>query len=210
MTGPTAHAGRLRIVGLAVAVAVAVGLAGLGTGACTGDDGGGEGGPTPAPAGGAAVLPGPVPDDLALRPAPTDSPVAPKVTGTLTDGSPLALADLWADRPVVLTFFSSWCDLCGDRQGGFSELAARYRDRVVFVGVAGEDDGEGVQAYLRQHRVEYPVLVDADGSIARSYAVREPPAVILVARGGALLRGWPGGLDSNAVDDELRTLVLAP
>ncbi|MBF9134562.1 TlpA family protein disulfide reductase [Plantactinospora sp. S1510] len=196
---------RRRTAPVVVVLAVAVALV---AGGCT--SGGNDPGPAPTLAGGAAALPGPVPGGLALRPAPTDSPVAPRVAGTLTDGSPLAVADLWAERPVVLTFFSSWCTTCAQRQDGFSELARGYRDRVVFVGVAGEDEPDGVQAYLREHRVEYPVVLDDTGTIWRSYAVREPPAVVVVAKGGALLRGWPGGVDAAALDGALRELVLAP
>ncbi|MEU6207541.1 TlpA disulfide reductase family protein [Micromonospora musae] len=161
-------------------------------------------------AGGASALPGPAPANLALRPAPSGLPGAPAVTGALTDGSPVALADLWADRPVVLTFFSSWCTLCAQRQDALSELARTHRDKVVFVGVATEDEPQELQQYLREHRVEYPVVLDEDGAIARSYAVREPPTVVVIAKGGALLRGWPGGVDAAALDGKLRELVLAP
>ncbi|MGR6319460.1 TlpA disulfide reductase family protein [Micromonospora soli] len=189
--------------------AVALALAGvLATAACSG----GAGAParTEPVAGGAAALPGPAPAGRALRPAPSGAPGAPAVTGPLTDGSRVAFADLWADRPVVLVFFSSWCTLCGQRQDALSDLARRHRDAVVFVGVVTEDKPPDVQRYLREHRVEYPVVVDGDGAISRSYAVREPPAVVLVAKGGALLRGWPGGVDAAALDDRLGELVLAP
>ncbi|SBT44171.1 TlpA family protein disulfide reductase [Micromonospora narathiwatensis] len=164
--------------------------------------------PEPVP-GGAKALPGPVPQGLALRPTPSGVPGAPAVTGPLTDGSRVAFADLWADRPVVLVFFTSWCDQCAQRQDALSELARTYRDKVVFVGVAGEDKADDLHRYLREHRVEYPVVVDDDGAIWRSYAVREPPAVVMVAKGGALLRGWPGGVDAPTLDGKLRELVLA-
>ncbi|MFY1636365.1 TlpA family protein disulfide reductase [Solwaraspora sp. WMMB335] len=207
--------------GGAVFVALfAVGLVLPSAAGCTGRAGGADLSSSPsslspsvagaAVAGGSAALPGPVPDDLALRPAPTDSPPAPAVSGELTDGSPLALADLWAERPVVLTFFSSWCTLCAEQQVAVSDLARAHADRVVFVGVAGEDTAEELQAYLRQHRVGYPVLVDHDQTIWRSYAVREPPAVVLVARGGTLLRGFPGGVDAATLEAMLTDLVLAP
>ncbi|MEV0806590.1 TlpA disulfide reductase family protein [Micromonospora sp. NPDC050200] len=161
-------------------------------------------------AGGAAALPGPVPAGLTLRPAPSNAPAAPGANGRLTDGSPVDLAALWADRPVVLVFFSSWCSPCEQRQDALSQLARDHHDRVVFVGVAGEDKPEDVQRYLRAHRVEHPVVLDDDGRIALSYAVREPPAVVLVAKGGRLLRGWTGGVDAVTLDAKLKELVLAP
>ncbi|MER7890069.1 TlpA disulfide reductase family protein [Micromonospora sp. NPDC094482] len=175
--------------------------------ACSADDDP-SGRPQPV-AGGAAVLPGPVPAGLALRPAPPGAPGAPAVSGALTDGSTVAFADLWATRPVVLVFFSSWCTVCAQRQDALSELARAHRDRVVFVGVATEDKAPDVQRYLREHRVEYPVVLDEDGAIWRAYAVREPPAVVVIAKGGALLRGWPGGVDAATLDGKLRELVLA-
>ena len=119
------------------------------------------------------------------------------------------MADLWADRPVVLVFFSSWCTTCASRQDALSELARSYRDRVLFVGVVSEDKADDLQDYLRTHRVEHPVLLDEEQTVWRSYAVREPPAIAVVAKGGALLRGWPGGLDATALDQQLRGLVLA-
>jgi peroxiredoxin len=179
----------------------------LALGACSGGD------PEPAPgpvAGGANTLPGPVPADLALRPVPTGSPSAPTFTGTLTDGTVLPVADLWAQRPVVLLFFSSWCTTCAQRQSGLSDLARTYRDRVVFVGVSGTDEDGELAGYLAEHRVEHPVVVDRDQTIWRSYAVREPPAVVIVAKGGALLRGWPGGIDAPALATQLTDLLLAP
>jgi peroxiredoxin len=164
--------------------------------------------PAPPAAGGAASLPGPVPAGLALRPVPPDVPSAPVFTAALTDGTSLAGADLWAERPVVLLFFSSWCTICAERQDALSELARGYRDRVVFVGVVTGDEPAELDAYLRAHRAEFPVVVDADGTISRSYAVREPGAVAVIGKGGALLRGWPGGLDASTLDTRIRELLL--
>ncbi|SDZ24806.1 cytochrome c biogenesis protein CcmG, thiol:disulfide interchange protein DsbE [Micromonospora pattaloongensis] len=162
------------------------------------------------PAGGAQTLPGPPPADLALRPPPATAPAAPSFTATLTDGTGVAAATLWADRPVVLLFVSSWCTTCADRQRALADLARRYRDRVVFVGVAGEDEPAALDGYLREHGVEHPVVIDGSMTVWRSYAMREPPGVVLISRGGRLLRGWPGGVDAATLDAQLRALALAP
>ncbi|WP_326559777.1 TlpA family protein disulfide reductase [Micromonospora sp. NBC_01796] len=186
-------------------------VAALALGACSGpasESAAGESS-APAAAGGADTLPGPVPAGLALRPAPSGAPAAPAFTGTLTDGSPLTIANFWAERPVVLVFFSSWCTVCAERQTALSDLARSYRDRVVFVGVVSEDEPADLEPYLREHKVEFPVVFDPAQTTWQSYAVREPGAVAVVAKGGALLRGWPGGLDASALDAQLRELVIA-
>jgi cytochrome c biogenesis protein CcmG/thiol:disulfide interchange protein DsbE len=120
------------------------------------------------------------------------------------------VATLWADRPVVLTFVSSWCTSCADRQAALSELARRYHDRVVFVGIAGEEEPGALDWYLRTHGVGYPVAVDGSMTVWRAYAMREPPGVVLISKGGRLLRGWPGGVDAPTLDTHLQALALAP
>lgn len=176
----------------------------LALGACTsGDDK-----PAGPVAGGAQALPGPAPTGLAFKPPPTSAPSAPKFSATLTDGTDVDVAKLWADRPVVLTFFSSWCTICADRQDAMSELARTYQDKVVFLGVAAEDEPNPLDEYLRSHRVDYPVVVDDSQTVWRAYAVREPPAVVIVSKDGMLLRGWPGGIDAAALDGHLKSLVL--
>ncbi|MFY1698057.1 MULTISPECIES: TlpA family protein disulfide reductase [unclassified Solwaraspora] len=214
---PRRHAVRLLPAGVRLLLAgtlmLTAALAGCTAGPSAAGDVDGDGdGPaihpvaSPVP-GGVLTLPGPAPTDLGLRPAPTDSPPAPAVSGTLTDRTPLELADLWAERAVVLTFFTSWCTLCADQQRALSDLARANADRVVFVGVVGaEDDPAQVRDYLHRHRVEHPVLVDDDQTIWRAYAVREPPAVVLIAKGGVLLRGFPGGVDTPTLTDLLATL----
>jgi hypothetical protein len=43
--------------------------------------------------------------------------------------------------------------------------------------------------------------------IRRAVAAREPPAVVLIGRGGRLLRGWPGMVDTRRLESELEGLV---
>ena len=39
------------------------------------------------------------------------------------------------------------------------------------------------------------------------YAAREPPLVAVVAPGGKILRGWPGGVEEDALRRELDALI---
>jgi hypothetical protein len=78
---------------------------------------------------------------------------------------------------------------------------------VTFVGVAGQDRAPAVRSWLGEHDVTYSVGIDGRLETWRRYAVRTPPAVILVGPGGKLLRGWPGGVETDALDAELQRLV---
>ena len=117
-------------------------------------------------------------------------------------------ARLWKDRPVVVFFFASWCSRCATQQEALAPLAEKYRDVVTFVGVGGQDKAprrEVLAGRPRRHATR-------SGSTAasqtwRRYAVRQPPAVILVAPGGKLERGWPGGVSTDVLAGQLERLV---
>ncbi|MBB5788617.1 redoxin domain-containing protein [Jiangella mangrovi] len=141
------------------------------------------------------ALPGDVPSDVTFIDAPSDAPPAPPFELELLDDSTLDLAEQWADRPVVLVFFESFCELCSQQQAEITELSKEYQDAILFVGVGSTSSPEDAAEYMREHDITYPVGLDPDGEIFRRYGVDEPPLVALVARGGQLVRGWPGGVE---------------
>ncbi|NHC14765.1 TlpA family protein disulfide reductase [Motilibacter deserti] len=149
----------------------------------------------------------------APSPEPTLPPgelTAPPFAGLALDGTSVNVAARWRERPMVISFVTSWCAQCQERQDALSELARTYDGEIDFVGVATQDSREALSSFAAQHTVGYPLILDEPGEVWRSYAIREPPAVVVVDRGGKLLRGWPGGKDAAALDAELKKLELVP
>ena len=158
--------------------------------------------------GGAGDLPGPLPEGVAFEDAPADDVAAPDFTLDLVDGTPVTASDLWSDRPVVLVFTSSWCVACAEVHREVAAVVERHGDTVTLLAVSGEDEPDAVVEYARDLGIRHPVTVDEDGGVWLSYAVHEPPLVALVAPGGGLLRGWPGGVDATTLDREIRALQV--
>lgn len=181
----------------------------VGLAACDGDDGGGrqaEG----SSRGGAASLPGPVPEEVSFAEPDPSSPRAPDFSLTLIDGTAVTGPQLWRERPVVLFFFASWCGVCAEQQTDITGIAERFRDTTVFLGIAGEDDPASIARYLDEHRIPYPVAIDPDLGVWRSYAVREPPHVVVISKGGRVVRGWPGGAERDLIADTLAEMMRPP
>lgn len=158
--------------------------------------------------GGAAALPDELPAGVSYRRVEPTTPRAPAFALRLLDGHPVAGRELWRSRPVVLVFFSSWCGPCAEGQAAVDALARRYRDAVAFLGVAGQDERQAVAGYVERHEVSYAVAIDESLDVWRRYAVREPPAVVLIGPGGRLLRGWPGAIDAGRLERALERLVV--
>jgi peroxiredoxin len=156
--------------------------------------------------GGRDTLPGALPSGVTFAPA-SSTAAAPPFSLSLLDGTRVDGAALWKQRPVVVFFFASWCSRCATQQDALAPLVDDYRDVVTFVGVGGQDKAPAVKSWLDAHDVTYPVGIDRGLATWRRYAVRQPPAVILIAPGGKLERGWPGGVSRDVLADELARLV---
>jgi thiol-disulfide isomerase/thioredoxin len=160
---------------------------------------------TPAATG---ELPGPVSDGVVFRQPPDNAPDAPAVELDLIDGRDFDLAEQWADRPVVLVFFESWCTVCREQQPGINELVADYRDVILFVGIASMSEPADVEQYVSDNDITYPVGIDPSGRSWLQYAVAEPPLVALISKDGRVLRGWPGGVESDVLRQQIEDLAV--
>jgi thiol-disulfide isomerase/thioredoxin len=186
----------VRVAGLAVVLLMTL-LVGCSSDASDSSEGG-------SPVG----LPGPVPDGVTFRPPPKSAPPAPSFELQLLDGQVVDSDEQWAERPVVLVFFESWCELCRQQQPEINELVEDYRDVVLFLGIAGLSEPGDLRAYIADNDVEYPVATDPSGDVWLRYAVDEAPLVALVSKGGSLLRGWPGGLSGDELRGQIDELAV--
>ena len=158
-------------------------------------------------AGGADDLPGPVPTDVRFTPTPSAALPAPDFRAELVDGTPISGRQLWRERPVVLVFSASYCDRCREIHRAAAEAVDRRAGAVALLGIAGTDDAEAAD-YAEELDLGHPLAV-APERVWLSYAAREPGLVVLVGKGGKVLRGWPGGATAAQLEAALDGLFAA-
>lgn len=157
-------------------------------------------------AGGAADLPGAVPAGVEFTPAPASALPAPAFTAELVDGTPVTASDLWRDRPLLLVFTASYCDRCKEIHRAAAEAVDEHDGKIGLLGVVGEDDVDGGRDYADELDLGHPVAVAGERTWL-DYAAREPGLVVLVAKGGKVLRGWPGGATAEQLQPRLEELI---
>lgn len=152
--------------------------------------------------------PGPVPDGVSFSEPPATAPPAPTFELELLGGELVDSAAQWAERPLVLVFFEAWCEQCRDQQPEINDVVEDYGDAILFLGVAELSSEDELLEYVAENDVGYPVGIDADGAVWFDYAAAEPAQVVLVSKGGRVLRGWPGGVDGASLRAQLDDIVI--
>jgi thiol-disulfide isomerase/thioredoxin len=109
----------------------------------------------------------------------------------------------YADRPLVINFFASWCPNCIAEMPEFERVHALLGDRVAFLGVSQSDARRASIVLARQTGITYETAIDERGELFRAVGGQGMPTTIFVRPGGEIAEVWVGALDAGA----LRELV---
>jgi thiol-disulfide isomerase/thioredoxin len=140
-----------------------------------------------------------------LLPATRRKP-APALRVTAFGGRTFSL-DRLRGRPVVVSFFESWCGICQAEQPDLTELAGDFAGRVGFVGVSYRDSVAAGRAYQRRFNVPYPLANDPSGRTWARWRVPYQPVVVLVDSHGRIAERFDGGTTGGTLAAALTYLV---
>ena len=102
------------------------------------------------------------------------------------------------DRPVraggasgkltMINFWASWCGPCVLEAPDLQELHERHKDRLLLIGVNSTmyDREREARAFVDEHGLTFPILMDRNGDVTELYRVRQFPTTLLVDRDGVI------------------------
>jgi cytochrome c biogenesis protein CcmG, thiol:disulfide interchange protein DsbE len=131
---------------------------------------------------------------------------APSLRVTTFDGRMVTLDD-FRGRPLVVSFFESWCPVCQVEQPDLSRVAAEFSPRVGFVGVSYHDTVAADRAYQRRFNVPYPLANDSSGRTWARWEVPYQPVTVLVDKQGRVAVRYDGGTTGGTLRAALAYLV---
>ena len=109
--------------------------------------------------------------------------------------------------PLVVNVWASWCVPCREEAPDLAAAAARYGDRVQFLGVDVQDHRSSAADFIRDSGWSYPSVFDVPGAVMADLGITGPPATLFYAADGTLVRTNPGIVSARALDAGIRQLL---
>lgn len=136
--------------------------------------------------------------------------LAPRLAAHTMSGGRFHLATV--HRPVMLTFWASWCTFCRADMPNVVRLAsqAHGRYRVVTVNVTHIDQLQGARQFARQFHLPQPVLLDPTGRIQQAYLVSVLPTTYYLNAKGVVVAQVLGAETFGAMSRHLAQAGVRP
>jgi len=123
-------------------------------------------------------------------------------------GKPLKLSD-FKGKVVILDFWATWCPPCRAEIPGFVALQNKYADKgLTVIGVSVDEQGPSVvKPFMRQLKMNYPVVM-ADQKIIADYGgIEAIPTTFIIDREGAIVSVHQGYTDGATLEKEIQSLL---
>ena len=131
---------------------------------------------------------------------------APDFTLLTPDGEALSLSDL-RGQPVVLNFWATWCPPCRQEIPALERVYRDLEGEVVVLGIDVQESRATVASFVEAYGMTYPVVLDAEAEVARTYRVRAFPTTYFVDSRGVITRVFTGPLNEPLIYTRLTELA---
>ena len=140
--------------------------------------------------------------------------IAPDFTVLDVERHPFRLSEEISRKPVLLLFWSVFCDPCRAELANLQKAQDRYAGRelaVVAVAVDGEPLRNIIGGFARQEGYTFTVLVDdldptGVWKVADAYGVAVTPTLLLLGKGGTVLLRRGGKIREDELEKAVSSL----
>lgn len=108
---------------------------------------------------------------------------------SLTDlqGNSFDLESVIGKKNIVLVFFATWCPHCRSEIPELKNVTTEYKDKdVEIIAVDIQETAKKVKAFVAEHKINYRILMDTKGEIARKYQVVGIPHSVIIDKKGII------------------------
>ncbi len=122
--------------------------------------------------------------------------IAPAVLECLGHDEFVNLAGLPDDRPLVISFWASWCTVCADDAVSFNAAFKKLSSQVNFLGIAYQDEEKKSIAAAYKWQLPFPSVQDPRSLLREFYAINGLPVTLLINKDGEIIERIAGPIGS--------------
>jgi peroxiredoxin len=129
------------------------------------------------------------------------------------NGEEVNFKDYLGKGPVLIDFWALWCEPCKQEMKAFKTIQEKFKaEGVNLIGINTDQvrNVAKVRAYVTTQGLQFPMLVDPDGDIARDiFAMESLPYSLILMPDGSIYRkhiGYTAG-DEKMIEQEVMELI---
>lgn len=126
------------------------------------------------------------------------------------DGKLVKLSDFRGKKIVVINFWASWCPFCLEEMPDFEEVAQKYKDDVVILGINRGEKREIALDYAKNQlpvEITFPILLDSNEDVSNVYILRGMPVTYFIDKNGVITNRYFGKITKEIMEQEIEKVL---
>jgi peroxiredoxin len=121
---------------------------------------------------------------------PEDSPakdelLAPDFSYRDSEGNDISLSDL-RGQVVLLNFWATWCPPCVYEMPFLEDAHQQTQGNAVILAINVGERAATVSAFVEEHGLTLPIILDQNGAIAQQYRANQFPTSVIIDADGII------------------------
>jgi peroxiredoxin len=116
---------------------------------------------------------------------------APDFNATTLSGDALQLSHL-RGKAVILNFWATYCPSCRQEFPDFIQAYNTNKNQLAIIGINWREDESAVKSFVKDFKIEFPVLLDKNGVLINQYHAPAHPYSVFINAAGVITAIIPG------------------
>ena len=119
---------------------------------------------------------------------PEEGHLAPDFALKTLNGKMIRLSDFRGKKVVLINFWATWCPPCRSEMPTMQQIYTEYKGKgfeILAINIE-RDSKEEILEFMKELRLTFPVLLDSDMKVTRTYRLIGLPVSMLIDRRGII------------------------
>jgi len=131
---------------------------------------------------------------------------APDFLLMTTDDKSISLSD-YRGKVVLINFWASWCPPCRTEMPDIRAAAVAHPDNFIVLAINNGESDETAENFARLFNLQFPILLDTDGAVARKYNAQGLPTSFFIDQAGIVRAANMGAMSRVYIEAQIEALT---